>query len=96
VSLLFLSLSFLKLFRSWCLNFKYKHSVWVRLYISHDVIDVINNLSEYRMSGIIYICNVNNSRLEYSHSSLVDSIHNLDSSIDFTEVEDVVPMDLES
>ena len=96
MSLFFLSFCLLNLLWGWCLNLKNEHCVRVRFDISDNVVDVIDYLSKHWMSCIIHFSDINNSRFKNCHSSFIDSINYLNFSIDFCEIENIVPMNLKS
>lgn len=64
----------------------------MRLYISDQMIDVVDDLRKVGMSSVVHISQINKSRFKYSHSSVVNSIDDLNPFKLFDQVQNVVPI----
>jgi len=82
--------------RNWCLDFKDEERIFMTLNVSHKVIDVVNDLREVRMCGVINLGELDQPWLEHSHSSVVDPVDNLDPLELFDQVKDVIEIDQET
>lgn len=87
VSSFIFSLLLLYLFRCWSLDLKYKHCVWMRIYVSNYMIDVIYHLSKDWMSSVIHISDVYYFRFHNCHTSFEHIVYNLHLSIFLLKVE---------
>lgn len=56
------------------------------------MVDIIDYLTKVRMSCIINICKVNQSRFKNSHPSIVNSINDLNSFEFFYEIKYIIPI----